>query len=229
MLSQNLDNIRLVVKTTIINELTTVRNPNNMVLLGIAFNHSPEVSSKVGCVFLFNPLYLPSRKIDTGHICSMLPDKTGVLPPGNCLSDSLLFSVFLVHTWLLECFHNPLNYGMDPVFSMCIWFFPSHVYPHRYHSLWSPPKTYGRVCTESDSGETFGWVCSLGCDDHPSIWWPCMITLNLAFKSKCFHSALSSVLTKRVINTGNKFAWSDLSRDEIPDGLGDLRKMQLFF
>ena len=68
MLSQNLDNVRLVVKTTIINELTTVRNPNNMVLLGIAFNHSPEVSSKVGCVFLFNPLYLLSRKIDNGHI-----------------------------------------------------------------------------------------------------------------------------------------------------------------
>ena len=53
----------------------------------------------------------------------MLPDKTGVLLPGNCLSDSLLFSVFFVHTWLLECFHNPLNYGMDPVFNMWIFFF----------------------------------------------------------------------------------------------------------
>lgn len=171
MLSQNLDNVRLVVKTTIINELTTVRNPNNMVLLGIAFNHSPEVSSKVGCVFLFNPLYLPSRKIDNGHIiyaiCCRIKQVYYLL---EIVFQTLCSSVFfLVHTWLLECFHNPLDYGMDPVFNMWIFFFP-HVYPHRYCSLWSPPKTYGRVCTESDSGETFGWVCSLGFDDHPSIW-----------------------------------------------------------
>lgn len=82
-------------------------------------------------------------------------------------------------------------------------------------SLWSPLKTYGRVCIESDFRETFGWVSSLGCDDHPSIWWPCMIRLNLAFKSECCLSALSSVLTKLVINlldqtlaeTKSQMAW----------------------
>ena len=125
MLSQNLDNVRLVVKTTIINELTTVRNPNNMVLLGIAFNHSPEVSSKVGCVFLFNPLYLPSRKIDNGHIiyaiCCRIKQVYYFL---EIVFQTLCSSVFFfVHTWLLECFHNPLNYGMDPVFNMWTFFF----------------------------------------------------------------------------------------------------------
>ncbi|KAK7113352.1 integrator complex subunit 1-like isoform X2 [Littorina saxatilis] len=47
LLGQHPENVRLVVKFTIINELTSARNPNNMSLLGIAFNHSPEVSSKV--------------------------------------------------------------------------------------------------------------------------------------------------------------------------------------
>ncbi|KAL8588066.1 hypothetical protein ACOMHN_012104 [Nucella lapillus] len=47
MLRQNPDNVQLVVKTTLVNELTSGRNPNNMPLLNIGFNHKPQVSSRV--------------------------------------------------------------------------------------------------------------------------------------------------------------------------------------
>ncbi|XP_076458972.1 integrator complex subunit 1-like isoform X2 [Babylonia areolata] len=47
MLRQHRDNVQLVVKTTLINELTTARNPNNMPLLNICFNHAPQAASKV--------------------------------------------------------------------------------------------------------------------------------------------------------------------------------------
>ncbi|KAK7506750.1 hypothetical protein BaRGS_00002225 [Batillaria attramentaria] len=47
LLAQHPDNLHLVLKQTIYNELSSARNPNNMSLLGIVFSHAPESASKI--------------------------------------------------------------------------------------------------------------------------------------------------------------------------------------
>ena len=66
--------------------------------------------------------------------------------------------------------------------------------------LQSHPKDSNRVCTESNSRETVGWVLSLACNtnSHSSAWWPHSILLNWAFKSDCSHSVPSFLLSVKI-------------------------------
>jgi hypothetical protein len=63
MLGQHPENVRMLVKTCILNEFSQSRNPNNLMLVSIAFSHSPEISSKV-------ITYVHDNDID--HFCSVL-------------------------------------------------------------------------------------------------------------------------------------------------------------
>lgn len=47
MLGQHTENVRLLVKSCVLNEFMATRNPNNLMLVSIAFSHSPELASKI--------------------------------------------------------------------------------------------------------------------------------------------------------------------------------------
>lgn len=47
LLNQNADNLRIILIHTIYNELSNARNPNNMALLGVICQNSPETSARV--------------------------------------------------------------------------------------------------------------------------------------------------------------------------------------
>ena len=48
LLSQHPENLRTLMTHTILNELSNSRNPNNMTLISVMFQHDPEQSAKVG-------------------------------------------------------------------------------------------------------------------------------------------------------------------------------------
>ena len=47
LLSQHPENLRTLMTHTVLNELSNSRNPNNMTLLSVMFQHAPEQSAKV--------------------------------------------------------------------------------------------------------------------------------------------------------------------------------------
>lgn len=47
LISAHSDNLNTVLKHTIYNELSTSRNPNNMAMLGVMFQHDPDRAAQI--------------------------------------------------------------------------------------------------------------------------------------------------------------------------------------